>query len=164
VASIVAILLAVACPPARACYCIPPDRVADGLRDADAVFTGTVSGLSGAEATLLVGARFKGEIGRSVVLPRGEPGMCGYPFDVGRSYVVYARADGDPGRFRTSICERTAPLAEAQGDVAQLALLSAPRRAAFGLPGVLPLLLVLLLLLLALAMLLARRARRRAAG
>lgn len=162
VAAAVLVLLAVASPRARACYCIPPERVADGLRDADAVFTGTVSGLTDTEATLLVGARFKGEIGRAVTLPTGDGPDCGYPFEAGRSYLVYARVDGDAGRFRTSICERTAPLAEAQADMVQLVFLSTPQRAASGLPVALPLLLVLLFLLL--AVLLTRRAGRQAGG
>jgi hypothetical protein len=44
-------------------------------------------------------------------------GDCGYPFQTGSEYVVYAYKNSD-GRLETGICSRTRPLAEAGDDVA----------------------------------------------
>jgi hypothetical protein len=44
-------------------------------------------------------------------------GDCGYPFQIGSEYVVYAYKNSD-GRLETGICSRTRPLAEAGDDVA----------------------------------------------
>jgi hypothetical protein len=43
-------------------------------------------------------------------------GDCGYPFERGIEYVVYASKDSE-GRLQTSICSRTKPLAQAAEDL-----------------------------------------------
>ena len=53
-------------------------------------------------------------------------GDCGYPFQTGSEYVVYAYKNSD-GRLETGICSRTRPLAEAGDDVAYFhSMASAP--------------------------------------
>lgn len=44
-------------------------------------------------------------------------GDCGYPFQSGRDYAVYAHKNSD-GRLETGICTRTRPLEEAAEDIA----------------------------------------------
>jgi hypothetical protein len=45
-------------------------------------------------------------------------GDCGYGFEVGKRYLVYAYHEEKSNRFSTSICTRTRPLAEADDDLA----------------------------------------------
>jgi len=53
-------------------------------------------------------------------------GDCGYPFQTGAEYVVYAYKNSD-GRLETGTCSRTRPLAEAGDDVAYFhSMASAP--------------------------------------
>ena len=53
-------------------------------------------------------------------------GDCGYPFQTGTEYVIYAYKNSD-GRLETGICSRTRPLAEAGDDVAYFhSMASAP--------------------------------------
>jgi len=53
-------------------------------------------------------------------------GDCGFPFQTGTEYVVYAYKNSD-GRLETGICSRTRPLAEAGDDVAYFhSMASAP--------------------------------------
>jgi len=53
-------------------------------------------------------------------------GDCGYPFQTGAEYVVYAYKNSD-GRLETSICSGTRPVAEAGDDVAYFhSMASAP--------------------------------------
>lgn len=45
-------------------------------------------------------------------------GDCGYGFQVGKRYLVYAYRDAKDNRLSTSICTRTRPLADADDDLA----------------------------------------------
>lgn len=51
-------------------------------------------------------------------------GDCGYGFQEGESYLIYAYRtngeDGKPGPLRTNICTRTRPLSKAKGDIKAL--------------------------------------------
>ncbi len=51
-------------------------------------------------------------------------GDCGYPFQVGTEYVIYAYKNS-AGRLETGICSRTRPLAEAAEDVKYIREMSA---------------------------------------
>lgn len=44
-------------------------------------------------------------------------GDCGYDFKIGKRYVVYAYKSGKTGRLVTSICSRTNPIENANGDI-----------------------------------------------
>ncbi len=49
------------------------------------------------------------------VLTQALEATCGYPFEIGTSYLVYAaEAEGD--RYLVSLCSRTAPMAAADSD------------------------------------------------
>jgi uncharacterized membrane protein len=66
-------------------------------------------------------------------------GDCGYPFQVGTNYVIYAYENGD-GRLETGICSRTRRLDQATENVAySRAMVNAqatgPIRVLTGLPG-----------------------------
>jgi hypothetical protein len=50
------------------------------------------------------------------VVTGGGGGDCGYPFQVGMDYVVYAFKNAE-GRLETTICSRTQPLAQAAEDL-----------------------------------------------
>jgi len=53
---------------------------------------------------------------------------CGYPFRIGRAYVVYAWRRA--GVLRTGACDRTRPAARATADLRDLRRLGSPRRRA----------------------------------
>ena len=106
--------------PAEACSCQPAPPVCEAFWAAGAVFSGTVtsvaSGPSGAiEATFAVDETFRGGLSRTTVVVNGG-GVCGTVFEAGKPYLVYA--DDRNGQWHSSLCSRTAPLADASADVA----------------------------------------------
>ena len=52
-------------------------------------------------------------------------GDCGYPFEVGQKYLVYAYGS-DVNRLGTNICQRTVDLIEAAADLKALGKAKAP--------------------------------------
>ena len=62
-----------------------------------------------------------GSVSTEVVVHNG-PGTCGFSFNLGERYLVYARRDASTGEWSTSICTRTQPLesARARLDLAYL--------------------------------------------
>ena len=62
--------------------------------------------------------RFRGATDNIVEVSTGRGGGdCGYPFQVGEAYLVYAFKAGDSGTVRTGICSRTRPLEKASDDL-----------------------------------------------
>ena len=122
---------------ADACSCARSSLPCDEAGRADAVFVGHVvsiesSGMDGRVEFAVVEA-FGGLQFWQVAL-RGGPGGgagCGYPFQMGESYLVYAYRTPD-GQLSTSICARTRPVAEATEDLTYLRALS---KIAPGTPG-----------------------------
>jgi hypothetical protein len=136
-----------------ACSCAGPEGPSAAYRSAKAVFLGTavesaprtrkmeVSPISGKNAgqremievegysfTFEIVEAFKGIKGKSVKIatdPGG--GMCGYYFEVGKEYLVYAYGASEDS-LGTSICSRTRSVSDAQDD---LALLRATKDGAF---------------------------------
>ncbi|CAN5645100.1 hypothetical protein BH23GEM6_BH23GEM6_19490 [soil metagenome] len=109
------------------CLELPEARVA--LASAEAVFLGTVTGideivsarageaLPGREVTLRIHAAWKGvdEASASVVVRTGHgAGDCGFDFERGTAYLVYAHDSGEG--LSTSICTRTIAARSAQSD------------------------------------------------
>ncbi len=132
-----ALLVDSSCPPvARACSCAPPPAPLVALGDADAVFSGTVvarrdvnqprvDGLIGSmdpvEYTIAVLEVWKGELADTVAVRTARLSMsCGYPFEIGTRYLIYARTRADTGCLRTNLCTRTRPLKYTDEDVAEL--------------------------------------------
>ena len=132
-----ALLVGSSCPPvARACSCAPPPAPLVALGEADAVFSGTVvarrdaskpraDGMVGSmdpvEYTIAVLEVWKGELADTVAVRTARSSAsCGYPFEVGTRYLIYARTRTDTGCLRTNLCTRTRPLKCADEDIAEL--------------------------------------------
>ena len=132
-----ALLIGSSCSPvARACSCAPPPAPLVALGEADAVFSGTVvarrapgrprpggtwSSMDPMEYTIAVLEAWKGELADTVAVRTARlSASCGYPFEVGTRYLIYARTRADTGCLRTNLCTRTKPLKYADEDVAEL--------------------------------------------
>jgi hypothetical protein len=121
VALIVLALLALLPDCASACSCIgfggsQQEITKQALSDSAAVFSGEVADVekqgSTATVTLRVSEMWKGsEQGTlQVSTPSQEP-ACGYPFEDGREYLVYAYGKEEP--FKVDLCSETKPLSKA---------------------------------------------------
>jgi hypothetical protein len=113
---------------ARACTCgelLDPEPAFDA---SDAVFEATVQAVRVAgterEVDMTVVRSWKGVQTRSVVVwTFASEALCGYPFQIGGSYLVYAvdtSGLGSDPRWSTSVCRRTRPMSEAAEDLAFL--------------------------------------------
>jgi len=119
-----------------ACSCMPypddPDAaVKQAWPQADAIVSGTVSSSSTVkesdrvehvEVVLEVRRRWKGSVGQQLkVRTAADSAACGYNFEQGRQYLVFARRDPASNVYSTGLCTLTqpaidtAPLAEALG-------------------------------------------------
>jgi hypothetical protein len=99
------------------------------LQYSDAVFRGTVLEVLPLHAVdnrvivLEADAVWKGITSRRVFLFTGTGGGdCGYSFEVGKKYIVWAKRDDRlaPGELSTGICTYTAPLEKADAQVRDL--------------------------------------------
>jgi len=133
----IAILATLAAAPSRAhaCRCAPqsPQEAYDS---AVAVFEGFVKEVGASESQAPGGAvrrkvqmevvsGWKGAEGEDVtVFTAGDSAACGYAFEVGRSYLVYAAA-ADGGLVVTS-CSRTRLMADASEDLERLGMGATP--------------------------------------
>ena len=120
---------------AGACSCLPPPPPAEAFAGAGAVFTGTVeiiddpsarrgdgkfSSASPVFVRFGVDLAFKGVHGaQAVVRTARSSASCGYSFDVGGRYLVYATAAAG-GELGVSLCSRTRPVDRAAEDLAAL--------------------------------------------
>lgn len=131
-----ALLLAIAPSPAQACSCLAPGDMIEEASGADAVFAGTVLRLVATDRradsplmarikrffgmqvrygpdqrrfALEVDEPFKGiEASTIEVMTSADSASCGYSFQVGRKYLVFAQHD--EGRLNVSLCSATAPI------------------------------------------------------
>jgi hypothetical protein len=121
------------CEEVLRCSCLPQPPVAEALQDASAVFRGVVRHVaeerldtgrpSGRRVTFEVSRTWKGAVGEVITVGTGTSSAdCGYDFEVGREYVVYAHGDD---QLSTSICTRTRTVGAATED---LRLLGAGQR------------------------------------
>jgi MYXO-CTERM domain-containing protein len=110
--------------PARACSCLeqPFETARAG---AAAIFEGRAASVTPGEDGRLVVTFDVVQTWRAAghehveVVTAGNSAACGYPFEIGTSYLVYAsEAEGD--RYVVSLCSRTAPMAASDGDRALL--------------------------------------------
>lgn len=112
-----------------ACSCIAPRPAGEELIDSDAVFQGTVTkvelkGITNKyyEVTFDVSKRWKDSAqDESVIITSDSSAACGYNFEEGKSYLVYARESD--GYLTTGLCTRTKLLSEAAEDLESLRLL-----------------------------------------
>jgi hypothetical protein len=128
------LLLLASASPALACSCSGPaegltmlDLIHNSFRYSDAVFTGTVESLYGRHSghemdeddlvTLRVTRWFKGSGGETAEVHSGIGtkwlSTCGYPFALGKEYVVFA--DRIEDRLSAHLCSLTAPIDRAGG-------------------------------------------------
>lgn len=113
---------------AYACSCAYPPKPAEALAEAKAVFAGTVKEIRptsyGKEILFEVNKTWKGVNQTQVLVSTGGGGGdCGYNFNKGSDYVVYAHTDtfySKSGGLATNICNRTADLSSAEEDIAIL--------------------------------------------
>jgi protocatechuate 3,4-dioxygenase beta subunit len=124
---------------ANACSCVTPLPPCESYGSAAAVFVGTVIGVSEKKPSdsndpdrvnwtpvayrFAVEQSYSGVPGTQVEVSTGHGGGdCGYQFQAGRRYLVYAY--GDKNGLSTSICSRTKPFEIAREDLAFLGGLS----------------------------------------
>lgn len=113
---------------AHACSCVVGAPPCQSFFDVSAVFVGTVRSIDqGAGASSFARRRiildvveaFRGVAGQRVEVDTGAGGGdCGYPFEVGMTYLVYASVAKDTQVLTTGICTRTKPVSGAQEDLA----------------------------------------------
>lgn len=136
---LVAIGLTLAAPaPARACSCMMSGPPCQATWTADVVFAGIVRGIveiphetlgvpyRSRLVTMDVEAGFvNAPSGRVDVVTGLGGGDCGYSFENGRRYLVYAWKRGASG-LSTGICSRTRLLSDAAEDLRYLKTIAAP--------------------------------------
>jgi hypothetical protein len=124
-----AIVAAMLISPPRityACSCMVPPGPAQARNDSVAVFSGTVTAVEGdrdgmapLRVSIDINQVWKGPmLARTLLLTSGSSASCGFEFQPGTDYLVYAY-DQD-GQLATGLCTRTAPLADAALDIAEL--------------------------------------------
>ena len=82
----------------EACTCLPESPVPESVDRADAVFRGVAVEVEELtpwdnRATFVVTAIWKGEISETLQVQSFGPGLCGYFFQEGGDYIVYAYED-----------------------------------------------------------------------
>lgn len=115
---------------AHACSCELPlgnstlkQQVKKARNDSQAIFTGEVIEIIRPTDSYSVIVKFrvdqswKGKLQKEITLITGRGGGdCGYRFEVGRGYLVYAYGS-DEASLSTNICQRTTELKDAAVDV-----------------------------------------------
>ncbi len=114
---------------AYACSCFPrgdeplKQQVNKAKNDSQTVFSGKVlevirkPGNFQVIVKLRVENLWKGNVSRQItVLTGADSALCGYNFEVGKSYLIYA-SGADVNNLQTNICTRTANLSEAKADI-----------------------------------------------
>ena len=132
----IVLMLAYSSIDAFGCSCDLPwpnrtlkQRVTKARNDSRAVFSGVVAKIDQApysiSVTFKVERSWKGALPNQVVVLTGRGGGdCGYLFEMGQRYLVYAYGS-NVSSLGTNICQRTAMLSESSDD---LKILGKPRR------------------------------------
>ena len=124
-----------------ACSCFPSGPPCEAAGQADAVFVGTVRSMREPQVvdgkltdyfvvvTFDVERSFRGAVSRQAHVITGlGAGDCGYRFESGRKYIVYAR-QAAWGRYSTGICSRTRPVERADDDLRYFTTMAGARGA-----------------------------------
>jgi hypothetical protein len=115
--------------PAMACSCFPVRSPEEEMNDSTAVFSGQVIQIEGPDplggmvstvdqltVTFAVYEIWKGpQINPLIIQTARDSATCGYHFEVGQDYLVYAH--GNSSNLQTNICTRTSLLANANEDI-----------------------------------------------
>ena len=123
-----ALALVLAAAPAAACTCDTIPSPDEAFAASDGVFEATVDFVRPADfdvsVDLVVQRSWKGVRTVRVTLRTfADQAACGFPFQVGATYLVYATdlaATGEPAAWRTGLCTRTRPIGDAAEDLAFL--------------------------------------------
>jgi hypothetical protein len=128
VASMVLAALLATTSPAVACDFEEPPPPQEALTEATAVFAGEVVAVEPVDddpggqyiaVTVEVERAWKGvELSPVVVETHHDEATCGFPFEVGESYIVYAYSEGTP--LTTALYHRTRLLEQADEDLQAL--------------------------------------------
>jgi hypothetical protein len=130
--------------PVLACSCMQPPAPQEAMAGSVAVFVGTVTGIqqpggaiqSSADPALVtfeVSQVWKGpEFTNLLVQTSQSSASCGYEFEFGRDYLVYA--SGSETDLSTGLCSRTTLLTNAELDVTELGEATTPVEANPDLP------------------------------
>lgn len=121
-----------------ACVCVLPEhknlkkQVKENFKESTAVFSGKVIEIIKESKVFSVKVKFKsqntykGKFINEVIISTGQgKGDCGYNFEVGKDYLIYAY--GEVNDLETNICTRTA-LLESNGDLEILNKIKKPRK------------------------------------
>jgi hypothetical protein len=113
-----------AAEPVFACSCIEPPPPQEAAQQAAAVFSGTVLSVTPLETQREVRIRvemvWKGtQCGEITILTPLNEDACGFNFQTGVSYLVYAERL-QSGELSTNLCTRTKPTALAAEDILAL--------------------------------------------
>lgn len=123
---------------AMACSCMvtddpPAKQVQNAYGEATAVLAGEVISVTDSaddsysrKVTIKVAKSWKGGSAKEITITTGkDSAMCGFNFEVGTSYLIYAH--GDAAKLSTTICTRTAEF-KADGDAKHLDKLKKKRK------------------------------------
>jgi len=90
-----------------ACDCAPPGPPQVEFEEAEVVFVGKMIDLiDNDEVTFSVIKNYKGVSQPSISITDNGSSMCGYTFEHGKNYLVYASRF--EGKLETGVCDRTA--------------------------------------------------------
>lgn len=131
------------CAAGSLCSCAMPRTTQLALERSDAVFRGVAIDVPPLPAVsevpwpderrvrIRVLERWKGAVpDTAIVYTAWVDGVCGYPFDEGEEYVVYARAATQPSpRLTVFLCSGTKPTKDAAADLRELRRIPGARRA-----------------------------------
>ena len=128
--------------PVYACSCVQPGSPSEELEKFSAVFAGRVvsvqhsydpeGGIITPDDHFTIGfkvsAVWKGSVHEDMYITTPlTDGACGFTFDVGEEYIVYAYDSSyDDGGYTTGICSRTGLLGNAEEDLDELGPGDAP--------------------------------------
>lgn len=127
-------LLLGSAPAVYACTCLPPGTPTEERDASDLVFSGKVVRIDTVmvdigggmmypwlNVAFRVDRTWKGSDSSAVeILTAVNSGLCGYHFEVGERYLVYANVFGDYNMPETSICTRTRAFSNAAEDLMEL--------------------------------------------
>lgn len=115
----------------QACSCVAKLEISDSLNKADTVFAGKALSVkekgfsllkqtdNPIEVTFEVKEVWKGHVTQQLTVYSAMSSVsCGYTFEQGQDYLVFANAND--GKLKTGICSRTATLAQASNDLMAL--------------------------------------------
>ena len=130
------LLVPIAAKPASACKCVSPEavksverQILEARKQSKAVFIGKVREIitpaepSSISVIFQVQTGWKGIKSEAIMILTERESSCGYPFQLGKVYLVYAYQSSIT-HLGTSICVRTQPF---QTDIIDLKFLGKPK-------------------------------------